>query len=62
MVFLRTLLAHPLVAGAAGSWAAQHQCNSQQEVETVVGDSKYGTAENLAACVEAGLRPHLGGN
>jgi transposase len=38
----------------------QHQGNTRQKVETVVGDSKYGTAENLAACVEAGLRPHLG--
>jgi transposase len=38
----------------------QHQSNTRQKVETVVGDSKYGTAENLAACVEAGLVPHLG--
>jgi hypothetical protein len=38
----------------------QHQSNTRQKVETVVGESKYGTAENLAAWVEAGLRPHLG--
>ena len=32
----------------------------QHQAGTVVGDSKYGTAENLAACVTAGIRPHLG--
>jgi len=29
-------------------------------VDTVVGDSKYGTNENLAACMAADIRPHLG--
>ena len=39
---------------------AQHEQNTDKQVDTVVGDSKYGTNQNLAACVEAGLRPHLG--
>jgi transposase len=39
---------------------AQHQANTQKQVHTVVGDSKYGTAENLAACVGKNIAPHLG--
>lgn len=38
----------------------QHERNTEKTTDTVVGDSQYGTAENLAACVAAGLRPHLG--
>ena len=38
----------------------QHPENTQKEVHTVVGDSKYGTADNLAACVEKNIAPHLG--
>ncbi|HEX9046854.1 MAG TPA: IS1182 family transposase [Verrucomicrobiae bacterium] len=38
----------------------QHEANTEQKVETVVADSKYGTAENLAACVEKNVAPHLG--
>lgn len=38
----------------------QHEQNTQQTVQTVVGDSKYGTAENLAACVQREIAPHLG--
>ena len=39
---------------------AQHHQNTRKEVTTVVGDSKYGTADNLAACVEKNIAPHLG--
>jgi transposase len=39
---------------------AQHEANTEQPVHTVVGDSKYGTADNLAACVEKNIAPHLG--
>ena len=38
----------------------QHEANTEQKVETVVADSKYGTAQNLAACVEKNVAPHLG--
>ncbi len=38
----------------------QHQCNTAAQVATAVADSRYGTAENLAACVAAGIAPHLG--
>lgn len=38
----------------------QHQLNTDKKVQTVVGDSKYGTNENLAACVAADINPHLG--
>jgi hypothetical protein len=37
-----------------------HEANTQKEVHIVVGDSKYGTADNLAACVEKNRAPHLG--
>jgi transposase len=39
---------------------AQHETNTEQPVHIVVGDSKYGTADNLAACVEQNIAPHLG--
>ena len=38
----------------------QHTANTEKKADTVVGDSKYGTNENLAHCVAAGIRPHLG--
>jgi len=38
----------------------QHEQNTEKKIDTVVGDSKYGTAENLAFCVAADIRPHLG--
>ena len=38
----------------------QHEQNTEKKTDTVVGDSKYGTAENLALCVAANIRPHLG--
>jgi transposase len=38
----------------------QHEANTEKAVLTVVGDSKYGTADNLAACVEQNIAPHLG--
>jgi len=38
----------------------QHEGNTRQKVETVVGDSKYGTADNLVACIEKNIAPHLG--
>jgi transposase len=38
----------------------QHQRNTGSKVETVVGDHKYGTQDNLVACQERGIRTHLG--
>jgi len=38
----------------------QHEKNTGEKVHTVVGDHKYGTADNLAACVEQNIIPHLG--
>jgi transposase len=38
----------------------QHEKNTGQEAETVVGDHKYGTQDNLVACQERGLTTHLG--
>ena len=38
----------------------QHEANTEKKVGTVVGDSKYGTADNLAACVARNIAPHLG--
>lgn len=40
--------------------AEQHEANTRQTVATVVADSKYGTADNLAACVARNVAPHLG--
>jgi len=42
------------------SLVEQHERNTRKKVQTAVADSKYGTSENLAACVEASIRPHLG--
>ncbi len=39
---------------------AQHEANTEKNVTVVVGDSKYGTSDNLAACVEKNIAPHLG--
>lgn len=38
----------------------QHQTNTGQSVQTVVGDHKYGTAENFVACQQRGMCTHLG--
>lgn len=38
----------------------QHEKNTQRAAHTVVGDSKYGTAENMALCVQKNIAPHLG--
>lgn len=38
----------------------QHQTNTGTAATTAVADGAYGTAENLAACMEAGIAPHLG--
>lgn len=38
----------------------QHERNTQAQVQTVVGDGKYGTADNFAGCVDKGIAPHLG--
>lgn len=37
----------------------QHDQNTGLDVETVVGDSKYGTVENYRACKGRGLRTHM---
>lgn len=38
----------------------QHQCRTNTDVETVVADRQYGTAENFRACAERGIRSHMG--
>jgi hypothetical protein len=38
----------------------QHETNTGQSPQTVVGDHKYGTVENFVACQQQGLRTHLG--
>jgi transposase len=38
----------------------QHETNTEQSVHTIVGDHKYGTAENFVACQQRGMRTHLG--
>src|SRR3989441_1890983 len=38
----------------------QHQENTGAAVQTVVADSKYGTAENYVACQQQGMTTHLG--
>jgi hypothetical protein len=38
----------------------QHESNTARTVQTVVGDHKYGTAENFVACQQRGIRTHLG--
>lgn len=37
----------------------QHESNTNQEVETVVADSKYGTNDNYLNCHDRGLKPHF---
>jgi len=36
-----------------------HEDVTQQEVETVIADSRYGTTRNLIGCQVQGIRPHL---
>lgn len=38
----------------------QHEANTRVEVQTVVADRQYGTAENFRACYERGIRSHMG--
>jgi transposase/Rieske Fe-S protein len=38
----------------------QHQSNTGQAVQTVVGDHKYGTVQNFVACQQRGICTHLG--
>jgi hypothetical protein len=38
----------------------QHAANTGREAETVVADSKYGTAQNYVACQQAGITTHMG--
>jgi hypothetical protein len=37
----------------------QHERHTGSTVETVVGDSKYGTVENFRACKQRGIRTHM---
>ena len=37
----------------------QHKENTKNEVDTVVGDSIYGTRKNIIECVKRNIRPHL---
>jgi hypothetical protein len=37
----------------------QHQHNTSTAVETVVGDTQYGTNENFAECQRRGIRSHM---
>lgn len=43
-----------------GSLMEQHQQNTGCPVRTVVGDHKYGTAENFVLCHQRGVVSHLG--
>jgi transposase len=38
----------------------QHEENTRQKLETVVGDKQYGTADNFRKCHERGIRSHMG--
>ncbi len=38
----------------------QHQSNTEIPAQTVVGDNKYGTAQNFVACQQQGITTHLG--
>ena len=38
----------------------QHEKNTGHAAETVVGDHKYGTQDNLVACQQRGINTHLG--
>jgi len=37
----------------------QHEHNTGEVVETVVGDAQYGTNDNFAACEQRGIRSHM---
>jgi transposase len=37
----------------------QHELNTAKQVQTVVADSQYGTAENFRACAQRGIRSHM---
>lgn len=37
----------------------QHQDHTAVDVETVVGDSQYGTVENFLQCVDRAIHPHM---
>ena len=36
-----------------------HTFNTNVELDTVVADSKYGTTDNLLACHDRGMSPHM---
>jgi excinuclease UvrABC ATPase subunit len=38
----------------------QHESNTGSSTQTVVGDHKYGTQDNMVACQQRGLTTHLG--
>jgi transposase len=38
----------------------QHEEKTGQQLETVVGDKQYGTADNFRKCHERGIRSHMG--
>lgn len=38
----------------------QHEQNTNQQVDTVVADCQYGTADNFRKCHERGIRSHMG--
>lgn len=38
----------------------QHQQTTGKQVETVVADTQYGTADNFRSCNERGIRSHMG--
>ncbi|HBI47619.1 MAG TPA: hypothetical protein DDX93_02690 [Smithella sp.] len=38
---------------------AMHQDNTQTTAETVVADTKYGTADNYLACCDLGVKAHI---
>ena len=38
----------------------QHEENTGQQLETVVADKQYGTADNFRKCHERGIRSHMG--
>jgi len=41
------------------SLLTMHENNTQTTVETVVADTKYGTADNYLACCDAGVKAHI---
>jgi hypothetical protein len=42
------------------NWVDQHQRNTECQVQTVVADRQYGTAENFRACQSRGWQTHMG--